>query len=524
MATPAHTPSGRGYDTFLGYFQHANGYWDKQGHIESTGKEKSLLPLTSLLLTRPPLSLVSVGNVDLCLNRFTDLFMENETYRGGVLDSGYLDSSCSGSDDEDPACYEEHIFKSRTLEILDEHDPSSPLFLFHSFHLLHTPLNVPNSYLEKVDAMISPYEFDSAARRNYSAMVHYMDDVVGDIVAKLKDKGMYDDTVIALMADNGGPVYLPGAANNHPLKGGKYSDWEGGVRTNALISGGQGESMEERSDELRGRIYWTSMSTADTSVSLVARRPTNPSIVSCSSLSLSHRRRAVPPPSRGSTYANPVSIADWFGMFCDLFGVDSHDSKSEAANEWMASNRPDLPTLPSVDAVSGLFSSIMGQDDTNYHPFLPISPDALLSYPYKIVTGVQTYTNYTGLLFPNCSTLSSPYLPWHNDSHLMNSHLDWSLDPDELDRHLWASDCGASGCLYNVETDPNETTDLAEQMPDTLDRLRSLLDEHRVTIFEPDRGVEDVRACQHSASVNGGYYGPWLSLGDYYTGPFRKVR
>ena len=126
MATPAHTPSGRGYDTFLGYFQHANGYWDKQGHIEST------------------------GNVDLCLNRFTDLFMENETYRGGVLDSGYLDSSCSSSDDEDPECYEEHIFKSRTLEILDEHDPSSPLFLFHSFHLLHTPLNVPNSYLKKV--------------------------------------------------------------------------------------------------------------------------------------------------------------------------------------------------------------------------------------------------------------------------------------------------------------------------------------------------------------------------------------
>ena len=321
--------------------------------------------------------------------------------------------------------------------------------------------------------MISPYEFDSAARRNYSAMVHYMDDVVGDIVAKLKDKGMYDDTVIALMADNGGPVYLPGAANNHPLKGGKYSDWEGGVRTNALISGGQ-----------------------------------------------------VPPTTRGSTYANPVSIADWFGMFCDIFGVYSHDSKSEAANEWMADNRPDLPTLPPVDAVSGLFSSIMAQDqDTNYHPALPISPDALLSYPYKIVTGVQTYSNYTGLLFPNCSTLSptNPYLPWHNDSHLMNSHLDWSLDPDELDRHLWAYDCGDSGCLYNVKQDPNETTDLAERMPDVLERLRSLLDEHAATIFNPDRGVEDVRACQYSASVNGGYYGPWISLGEYYTGPFREL-
>ena len=36
----------------------------------------------------------------------------------------------------------------------------------------------------------------------------------------------------------GGPIYRPGGANNHPLKGGKYSDWEGGVRANAFLAGG----------------------------------------------------------------------------------------------------------------------------------------------------------------------------------------------------------------------------------------------------------------------------------------------
>jgi len=29
MATPQHTPQGRGYDEFMGYYSHANNYWTK---------------------------------------------------------------------------------------------------------------------------------------------------------------------------------------------------------------------------------------------------------------------------------------------------------------------------------------------------------------------------------------------------------------------------------------------------------------------------------------------------------------
>ena len=35
MATRAHTPRGRGYDTWLGYYHHANDYWSQE--IESCG-------------------------------------------------------------------------------------------------------------------------------------------------------------------------------------------------------------------------------------------------------------------------------------------------------------------------------------------------------------------------------------------------------------------------------------------------------------------------------------------------------
>ena len=82
-------------------------------------------------------------------------------------------------------------------------------------------------------------------------MVLYMDDAIGEFVAALQHKQMWEQTLFGFMSDNGrfvhrlpnlprrdypqlprfiaagGPVYQPGAANNHPLKGGKFSDWEG---------------------------------------------------------------------------------------------------------------------------------------------------------------------------------------------------------------------------------------------------------------------------------------------------------
>jgi len=60
----------------------------------------------------------------------------------------------------------------------------------------------------------------------------------GRIVAALRAEGMFDNTLIICASDNGGPVYLNGTAgaNNHPLKGGKASNWEGGIRVNAFVS------------------------------------------------------------------------------------------------------------------------------------------------------------------------------------------------------------------------------------------------------------------------------------------------
>jgi arylsulfatase I/J len=40
---------------------------------------------------------------------------------------------------------------------------------------------------------------------------------------------MWKDTLVVITSDNGGPMYANNAANNWPLKGYKFTSWEGGV-------------------------------------------------------------------------------------------------------------------------------------------------------------------------------------------------------------------------------------------------------------------------------------------------------
>ena len=57
-----------------------------------------------------------------------------------------------------------------------------------------------------------------------------------NFVFKMKDvadrrKGMFDDLLIVMSTDNGGPIYSNGmaGANNWPHKGGKMSNWDGAL-------------------------------------------------------------------------------------------------------------------------------------------------------------------------------------------------------------------------------------------------------------------------------------------------------
>ncbi|KAK3105238.1 hypothetical protein FSP39_020441 [Pinctada imbricata] len=125
--------------------------------------------------------------------------------------------------------YSLYAFEKRAKEILNNHDQSTPLFLYLPFQNVHDPIQVPKQY-EDVYPNIK-----SDGRRKFSGMVSALDEAIGNITDRIKELGMYEDTLFAFTADNGGWIQYFG--NNYPLRGGKFTIYEGGTRVIAFMTG-----------------------------------------------------------------------------------------------------------------------------------------------------------------------------------------------------------------------------------------------------------------------------------------------
>ena len=112
-------------------------------------------------------------------------------------------------------------------EILRGHDPSRPLFLYLSLQAAHLPLQAPQRFLQAYPHMENP------ARRRYAAMLSCLDQGLGEVVQELQRTGLYQDTMLVYSSDNGAQPLSGGS--NWPLRGGKGTYWEGGVRAVGFV-------------------------------------------------------------------------------------------------------------------------------------------------------------------------------------------------------------------------------------------------------------------------------------------------
>eukprot|EP00929_Paragymnodinium_shiwhaense_P033329 TRINITY_DN18316_c0_g2_i1.p1 TRINITY_DN18316_c0_g2~~TRINITY_DN18316_c0_g2_i1.p1 ORF type:complete len:763 (-),score=112.99 TRINITY_DN18316_c0_g2_i1:608-2896(-) len=437
----AQNPMSRGFDSFFGYLHDSVDYWSQQLGSESIevpgGCEKAFRALNKSGLA-----------VDL---------IRNDKPAKGENGTEWID----------------YLFLNESLKIIREHDASTPLFLFHAFHAIHAPLNAPAELYEAVkeyspppcegeDAMRTCFKKYGSLkhddRRSYAAMVHWTDSAIGQVIEALKAKNMWDNTLMVVSADNGGAQYMSdvgyqlwGSGNNHPLRGGKTSEFEGGIRVNSFVTGG-----------------------------------------------------LIPAKMRGTKLKNLMHVADWYATFCYLAGVDPKD---EVAIE---------NGLPDIDSINQ-WPVLSGQTTNNQRSDIQVSPVTLIDHggTWKLLTGpdpgsINTHTSpgyvpfdtrsvgyFTG--YPIESDVPGAVIgSWDSICPMVKKKI-----PAPFNKSIHCSaglDC-RNGCLFNLDTDPNEEHDVSKSHPEILAQMKAKLTKNQKLwtkeepwgVFNPIRAGDDPR-------------------------------
>ena len=117
-----------------------------------------------------------------------------------------------------------HYIESRTVS-------TAPFFLYLAYNAPHTPIQPPEEWVTKVQQREGHID---EARAKLVALIEHMDNGIGKVMAALKETGFYDNTLVIFVSDNGGQLNV--GARNGPLRDGKGTVYEGGIRVPAIAS------------------------------------------------------------------------------------------------------------------------------------------------------------------------------------------------------------------------------------------------------------------------------------------------
>ena len=323
------------------------------------------------------------------------------TSRAFANHTGYLIGMQSYTSDErwqqqapcTDTTYSSDLYGPLAVRAVEAHDPAvdGPFFLYLPWQAVHAPHTAPPGWPETGDAGA------------YRGSLWSTDQYLGQLVAALKAKpGVWENTLLVYSSDNGGTA----GGNNYPLRGYKRTNWEGGMRVSAFVSGG-----------------------------------------------------LLPPALRGTTSGVRMHVVDWYPTFCGLAGVD-------AADDAPVPPLPVDPANPTLDIYQGNLSwpGIDGKDvwDAILHPethdllsihgTVSLSREVLLRGRYKLLTAERGNTKQghfdyeNGWEYPN-GTWSQP-AAGNTCGAVYGTQGNWSKTVFQP-------------CLFDLVADPREEHDLS---------------------------------------------------------------
>ena len=110
-----------------------------------------------------------------------------------------------------------------------EANKNRPFFMYLAYNSVHTPLQAT-----KADYDALP-QIKDHTQRVYGAMIRQLDRHIGNVLQKLKDTGLDQNTLVIFTSDNGGASYIGIPDLNKPYRGYKATFFEGGIHVPMLM-------------------------------------------------------------------------------------------------------------------------------------------------------------------------------------------------------------------------------------------------------------------------------------------------
>ena len=153
-----------------------------------------------------------------------------------------------GNDGATTETYAPELIHQKALSFLEE-NKESPFFMFYPSVIPHAELVAPVEYMTRYRGLFLPekkfirkkggynvgrYNPQEESHAAFAAMINVLDDQVGEIIDKIHELGIAENTLILFTSDNG--PHLEGGADpdyfnsNGPLRGYKRDLYEGGIR------------------------------------------------------------------------------------------------------------------------------------------------------------------------------------------------------------------------------------------------------------------------------------------------------